>query len=102
MRARATLISSAPGFISARRLASISPVVSGARAHAIRTVSHSGSMLSRSAKGKTVSAGAGSATGSWLRRLGDHAVHLLLAGDGPSCVRRTGPSHHVRLHDRPT
>jgi len=35
------------------------PVVSGARAHAIRTVSHSGSMRSRSAKGKMISAGAG-------------------------------------------
>jgi hypothetical protein len=44
MRARATFISTAPGFILASRRASISPAVSGARAQAIRTVSHSGSM----------------------------------------------------------
>src|SRR5690349_5954699 len=65
MRARATLISSAPGFIRASRLASISPAVSGARAQAIRTASHSGSMRSSSVRG---------VNGFSRRRVGDRAA----------------------------
>src|SRR5260370_1315098 len=65
MRARATLISSAPGFIKPSRRASISPWVSGARAQAIWTVSHSGSIRSSSANGKAVSGDARAA--DWVR-----------------------------------
>jgi hypothetical protein len=46
--ARATLISGAPGFISARRRASINPRVSVPSPQEIRAVSHDGSMRSRS------------------------------------------------------